>query len=168
MGHIFYEDFLGRIFVNDSLKSLNDELSKHAHFDTLIYLKQDKVSKIQLMKMYYHFARAKYIILDDYYRQLYGYKFNKETEIIGRWAYKDVEKSKIARKIPKIDKKAEKLNAPDPKTLNGHSEFVKRLEQMAKINEDPDKDKDPRDIEKENTIKAKKQIEQSDDYLDRF
>ena len=39
---------------------------------------------------------------------------------------------------------------------------------MAKINEDPDKDKDPRDIEKENTIKAKKQIEQSDDYLDRF
>ena len=92
----------------------------------------------------------------------------KETEIIGRWAYKDVEKSKIARKIPKRDKKAEKLNAPDPKTLNGHSEFVKRLEQMSKITEDPDKDKAPRDIEKENVAKAKKQIEQSDDYLDRF
>ena len=71
--------------LEGNLKALNDELSKYSHFETLIYLKQDKVSNMRLMKMYYHFARAKYIILDDYYRQLYGCKFNKETEIIQVW-----------------------------------------------------------------------------------
>lgn len=35
--------------------------------------------------MYYNFATAKYIILDDYYSQLYGLKFKKNVEIVQVW-----------------------------------------------------------------------------------
>lgn len=71
--------------LEGNLKAVHDELSKHHQIQPLIYLKQNKVSNVELIKMYYHFARAKYIILDDYYRQLYGYEFNKDTEIIQLW-----------------------------------------------------------------------------------
>jgi len=71
--------------LEGNLKAVSDELHQQSLLQTLIYLKQDKLSISQLTKMYYHFARAKYIILDDYYRQLYGYRFKKETEIIQVW-----------------------------------------------------------------------------------
>ncbi|MBQ1785969.1 MAG: glycosyltransferase, partial [Turicibacter sp.] len=71
--------------LEGNLKAINDELATKSNLRVIMYLKQDKVSNMNLIRMYYHFARAKYIIIDDYYRQLYGYKFNKETEIIQVW-----------------------------------------------------------------------------------
>ena len=71
--------------LEGNLRFINIELNKHKEFKTIIYLKQDKTSKKDLIKMYYNFARAKFIILDDYYRQLYGYEFKKDAEIIQVW-----------------------------------------------------------------------------------
>ncbi|PFH87055.1 CDP-glycerol glycerophosphotransferase family protein [Bacillus sp. AFS088145] len=38
-----------------------------------------------LCKTYYQFGRAKYIILNDYHRQIYKMNFRKETEVIQMW-----------------------------------------------------------------------------------
>lgn len=94
----------------------------------------------------------------------------KEIEKIERYAHTDVERRKIARIIPKRDKKAKQLDpAKDPVKNNGRSEFIKRLESIEAIGiNDPDQGKDASVIEKENRTKKQAENEKSDDYLDRF
>ncbi|MGL5693368.1 MAG: bifunctional glycosyltransferase/CDP-glycerol:glycerophosphate glycerophosphotransferase, partial [Peptostreptococcaceae bacterium] len=71
--------------LEGNLDFINEEIKKHNDFKVIIYPKRDNTSNWELVKMYYNFARAKFIILDDYYRQLYGYKFRKETDVIQVW-----------------------------------------------------------------------------------
>lgn len=69
----------------ENLKYLNDKLAEFDDIDVKIYLKNTKLTKRTLMRMYYDFATSKFIILDDYYRPLYGYKFKKNVEVIQLW-----------------------------------------------------------------------------------
>ncbi|MBY0755905.1 CDP-glycerol:glycerophosphate glycerophosphotransferase [Clostridium sardiniense] len=70
--------------LTGNLKSIYYELKERNISDVKLYL-DSKRSKIETLKMYYDFATAKTILLDDYYRQLYGLKFKKNVEIIQVW-----------------------------------------------------------------------------------
>ena len=71
--------------LEGNFKNINAELSKHKEFKMILYLQNNKKKKSYLAKQYFDFATAKYIILDDYYRQLYGYKFKAKAEIVQVW-----------------------------------------------------------------------------------
>jgi hypothetical protein len=92
----------------------------------------------------------------------------KEIEKIERYAYRDVNERKIARMIPKRDKKTKKLKSENEPMKDGKSEFIERLKKIDKINDDPEQGKDSSTIERENKTKKKIENEKSDDYLDRF
>lgn len=71
--------------LEGNFKNINAELSNHKEFKMILYLQNNKKKKSYLAKQYFDFATAKYIILDDYYRQLYGYKFKAKAEIVQVW-----------------------------------------------------------------------------------
>ncbi|MCI9977267.1 CDP-glycerol glycerophosphotransferase family protein [Clostridioides difficile] len=72
-------------FLNGNLKILNDALCQDKKLKIITYLKNNNLNKIDLVKMYYNFATAKYIFIDDYYYRIYGMKFKKKTEVIQLW-----------------------------------------------------------------------------------
>ncbi|MGL6107353.1 bifunctional glycosyltransferase/CDP-glycerol:glycerophosphate glycerophosphotransferase [Romboutsia sp.] len=71
--------------LEGNLKFIDDELIRYKDLDVKVYLDKKNISKKELVKMYYNFARAKFILLDNYYRQIYGYRFKEKTEIIQLW-----------------------------------------------------------------------------------
>lgn len=71
--------------LSGNLKFINDELVKKNKYDIKVYMDRNNRTLWELIKMYYNFATAKYIILDDYYRQLYGLKFKPEAEVVQVW-----------------------------------------------------------------------------------
>lgn len=71
--------------LEGNLKFIINKLKHYKNLEVNLYLKSNELKKIDLIKMYSNFARAKFIILDDYYKQIYGYNFKKKTEIIQVW-----------------------------------------------------------------------------------
>ncbi|MGG7079208.1 bifunctional glycosyltransferase/CDP-glycerol:glycerophosphate glycerophosphotransferase [Clostridium sardiniense] len=71
--------------LSGNLKFINDELVKKSKYDIKVYMDRNNRTLWELIKMYYNFATAKYIILDDYHRQLYGLKFKPEAEVVQVW-----------------------------------------------------------------------------------
>ena len=71
--------------LQGNLKFIYDELKKDSKYKIKLYMKNDSRTFKELVDMYLDFSRAKYIILDDYYRQIYGLKFRKKAEVIQVW-----------------------------------------------------------------------------------
>lgn len=71
--------------LSGNLKCINEELSKNKKYNVETYLINDEISFMATVRMYMKFGRAKYIVLDDYYRQLYGLKFKDGVEVIQVW-----------------------------------------------------------------------------------
>ncbi|MGV3026914.1 bifunctional glycosyltransferase/CDP-glycerol:glycerophosphate glycerophosphotransferase [Clostridium thermobutyricum] len=71
--------------LQGNLKFIYDELKKDSKYKIKLYMKNDSRTFKELIDMYLDFSRAKYIILDDYYRQIYGLKFRKKAEVIQVW-----------------------------------------------------------------------------------
>lgn len=71
--------------LGGNLLVIKDELEKKNNYKIKEYVSNDDRSFKECISMYKDFATAKYIILDDYYRQLYGLKFKKESEVIQVW-----------------------------------------------------------------------------------
>lgn len=126
--------------LEGNLKFINDELNKHREFYTIVYLKEDKRSKKDLIKMYYNFARAKYIILDDYYRQLYGYTFKKDAEIIQVWhacgAFKKFGFSAIGQGDSNSKAFEKKAHSHYTKVITSSKEINKHYAEAFNISED--------------------------------
>ena len=70
--------------LTGNLKYIYDELVSRDEFIIKIYM-NNKRDKINRLKMYYNFATSKFILIDDYYRQLYGLKIRKRSELIQVW-----------------------------------------------------------------------------------
>ena len=70
--------------LTGNLKYIYDELVSRDEFIIKIYM-NNKRDKINRLKMYYNFATSKFILIDDYYRQLYGLKIRKGSELIQVW-----------------------------------------------------------------------------------
>lgn len=126
--------------LEGNLKCINDELNKHKEFRTIVYLKEDKVTKKNLIKMYYNFARAKYIILDDYYRQLYGYKFKDNAEVIQVWhacgAFKKFGFSAIGQGDSNSASFEKKAHSHYTKVITSSKEINKHYAEAFNISED--------------------------------
>lgn len=126
--------------LEGNLKCINDELNKHKEFRTIVYLKEDKVTKKNLIKMYYNFARAKYIILDDYYRQLYGYKFKENAEVIQVWhacgAFKKFGFSAIGQGDSNSAAFEKKAHSHYTKVITSSKEINKHYAEAFNISED--------------------------------
>ncbi|WP_195972252.1 bifunctional glycosyltransferase/CDP-glycerol:glycerophosphate glycerophosphotransferase [Clostridium thermobutyricum] len=71
--------------LQGNLKFIYDELKKDSKYKIKLYMKNDSRNFKELVDMYLDFSRAKYIVLDDYYRQIYGLKFRKKAEVIQVW-----------------------------------------------------------------------------------
>ena len=71
--------------LEGNLKYIHNELLKHPEIEVKLYLNNPHRKKLETYQMYVDFATAKYIIVDDYYRQLYGYELNEKTEMIQVW-----------------------------------------------------------------------------------
>lgn len=68
-----------------SFKVIFDELSKLDHnYQVVGHFKKNRQFK-ELAKLYYDLATAKYVLLDDYYFQMYGLRTRKSTEVIQLW-----------------------------------------------------------------------------------
>lgn len=72
------------VTLQDNLKSIADELEKHKNLEVKVYLNLKRDLR-EILSMYYNLGTAKCILLDDYYRQLYGVKIRKSTEVIQVW-----------------------------------------------------------------------------------
>ncbi|MEG0855853.1 MAG: CDP-glycerol glycerophosphotransferase family protein [Terrisporobacter sp.] len=71
-------------YLTGNLRAVYDELIERDNSEIKVYLDKYR-NKLEILKMYYNFATAKTILLDDYYRQLYGLKFRSDTEVIQVW-----------------------------------------------------------------------------------
>lgn len=71
--------------VTGNLKFIKKELERVGGYNIKEYPDNPNRSFIECIKMYINFARAKYIVLDDYYRQLYGLKFKSKAQVIQVW-----------------------------------------------------------------------------------
>lgn len=72
--------------LSDSFKAVYDELIlQKPEYKVVGYLKQPKRTILELLKMYKDIATAEYVFLDDYYRQIYGLKLRKDSEVIQLW-----------------------------------------------------------------------------------
>lgn len=61
------------------------ELMKREHnYDVVAHFKMNRKFK-ELCKLYYDLATSKYVLLDDYYNQLYGLKTREQTEVVQLW-----------------------------------------------------------------------------------
>ncbi|MBC1501959.1 glycosyltransferase [Listeria weihenstephanensis] len=70
----------------DSFKAVYDEVLKQKpDYEVVGYLKQPKRSVGELLSLYKDVATAKYVFLDDYYRQMYGLTTSNGTEVIQLW-----------------------------------------------------------------------------------
>lgn len=70
----------------DSFKAVYDEVLKQKpDYEVVGYLKQPKRSLRELLSLYKDVATAKYVFLDDYYRQMYGLTTSAGTEVIQLW-----------------------------------------------------------------------------------
>ncbi|MBC2242877.1 glycosyltransferase [Listeria booriae] len=70
----------------DSFKAVYDEVLKQKpDYEVVGYLKQPKRSVRELLSLYKDVATAKYVFLDDYYRQMYGLTTSNGTEVIQLW-----------------------------------------------------------------------------------
>ncbi|MGL5414486.1 MAG: bifunctional glycosyltransferase/CDP-glycerol:glycerophosphate glycerophosphotransferase [Clostridium sp.] len=75
----------GDILTGNLLAIKNELINQKSEVVIKEYLDEKNRGGLDRIKMYFNFARAKYIFLDDYYRQLYGLKFKNKTEIIQVW-----------------------------------------------------------------------------------
>lgn len=72
--------------LSDSFKAVYDELIlQKPDYQVVGYLKQPQRTISELLKMYKDIATAEYVFLDDYYRQIYGLKLRKDSEVIQLW-----------------------------------------------------------------------------------
>ncbi|MGL4873805.1 MAG: bifunctional glycosyltransferase/CDP-glycerol:glycerophosphate glycerophosphotransferase [Clostridium sp.] len=104
--------------LSGNLLYINKELVKKDSYNIKLYLDNER-GFIESLKMYRNFARAKYVVLDDYYRQIYGLKFKKEAEVIQVWhacgAFKKFGFSAVGKK----DSNSKEFE------LNAHSAYTK-------------------------------------------
>ena len=72
--------------LSGNLKCIYEEIQKqNLDYKIKFYFRNYDRKLINEIKMYYNLATAKYVILDDYYRQIYGKKFKKDVEVIQVW-----------------------------------------------------------------------------------
>lgn len=68
-----------------SFKVVFDELMKTDHrFNVVGHFKKNRSFK-EMCRLYYDLATAKFILLDDYYFQMYGLKTRNKTEVVQLW-----------------------------------------------------------------------------------
>ncbi|MGL5647809.1 MAG: bifunctional glycosyltransferase/CDP-glycerol:glycerophosphate glycerophosphotransferase [Clostridium sp.] len=104
--------------LSGNLLYINRELEKNEKYEVRVYLDNNRGFK-ESLKMYRNFARAKYIVLDDYYRQIYGLKFKKEVEVVQVWHACGAFKKFGFSAIGKADSNTKEFE------LNAHSAYTK-------------------------------------------
>ncbi|MGL4849518.1 MAG: bifunctional glycosyltransferase/CDP-glycerol:glycerophosphate glycerophosphotransferase [Clostridium sp.] len=71
--------------LSGNLKFICDELEKRGKYDIRIFMNRPDRGILESLSLYTNMARAKYIVLDDYYRQQYGLKFKNKVEVVQVW-----------------------------------------------------------------------------------
>ncbi|MGJ8730444.1 CDP-glycerol glycerophosphotransferase family protein [Listeria aquatica] len=78
-----------RIDVSGNFEYIYEAIkSNNLNFNSFFFLKEsvrDKKTCIEFLKMAYHFATSRYIILDDYYPLIYPMPIRKKTDLIQVW-----------------------------------------------------------------------------------
>lgn len=78
-----------RIDISGNFEYIYEALqSNNLNFNSFFFLKEsirEKKTWIEFLKMAYHFATSRYIILDDYYPLIYPISIKKRTDLIQVW-----------------------------------------------------------------------------------
>ncbi|WWU64839.1 CDP-glycerol glycerophosphotransferase family protein [Clostridium baratii] len=125
--------------LTGNLKAIYDELLKRGNVEIVTYLDK-KRSKSERLSMYYNFATAKTILLDDYYRQLYGLKFRSGTEVVQVWhacgAFKKFGFSAIGKRDGNSQKFEENAHLHYTKVITSAKEINKHYAEAFHIKEE--------------------------------
>lgn len=114
--------------LSGNLKFIENKLKEKKQYKIKLYLYKKSRTLGELIKMYYNFATAKYIILDDYYMQLYGLTFKKNVEVVQVWHACGAFKKFGFSSIGKADGNTEEFER------RAHSHYTKVITSSKNIN----------------------------------
>ncbi|WP_241433646.1 CDP-glycerol glycerophosphotransferase family protein [Listeria floridensis] len=71
--------------LEGNLLSIYDYMFQHDREERIYVFLRKQRSWIEVLQLYYVLARAKTIVLDDYYNKIYGLKFSRRAHVIQSW-----------------------------------------------------------------------------------